>query len=317
MSSVSTYLYEIISPILMIFGTAGSIINIIVFSQKNLRKNPCSIYFIAYNIVNFMYIYFSLLPQTMSSGYNIDYTTSSIVSCRLYFYAIFVLNALSSYYLILASIDRTFITSSNALTRQRSTCRLAYICIGIGTLFWILFHIHALIFTNIVQAGPNVKVCAPQRGTHNTFTTYYNIIEEMIVISLMLIFGISYIKNIRNLGRIQVPAVSVSATRANQIHGSNSFSRKDRQWILMLLMETTIYAVCVGPFAFYLIYLQITLNEIKSTERLQLQNMIYNILIFTSAIPFCTGCYTNLIVSKTFRAEVKKIFSWIKIFNTR
>ncbi|CAF1374932.1 unnamed protein product [Adineta steineri] len=197
MSSVSTYLYEIISPTLMIFGTAGSIINIIVFSQKNLRKNPCSIYFIAYNIVNFMYIYFSLLPQTMSSGYNIDYTTSSIVNC------------------LLASIDRTFITSSNALTRQRSTCRLAYICIGIGTLFWILFHIHALIFTNIVQVGPNSKVCAPQRGTHNTFTTYYNIIEEIIVISLMLIFGISYIKNIRNLGLIQVPTVSVSATRVN------------------------------------------------------------------------------------------------------
>ncbi|CAF0839469.1 unnamed protein product [Adineta steineri] len=308
MSSLNTYLYQIASPILMILGTVGCIINIVVFRRKNLRKNPCSIYFIAYNIANLMYIYSSLLSSTLSIGYNIDYSIYSIVVCRLRFYAILIFSALSPFYLVLASVDRVFITSPNALTRQRSTCRLAYICIGIGTLFWTLSYSHALIFTDIVQLGPNFIMCTPPPGAYYIFTTYFEIIKEITVISLMLIFGIIYIKNIQNLGRIQA-TVDISAVRTMPKHNSNSFSRKDRQWILMLFMEITIYGLCSSPFAMYLIYAQITQNQIKTYERLELENMISFIFIFTAAIPFCTACYTNLIVSKTFRTEVKKIFN--------
>ena len=46
-------LYTFGGPILMGVGTVSCIISLIVFTKKNLRKNPCSIYFMAFNIASF------------------------------------------------------------------------------------------------------------------------------------------------------------------------------------------------------------------------------------------------------------------------
>ncbi|UJR34592.1 hypothetical protein I4U23_027368 [Adineta vaga] len=56
----------------------------------------------------------------------------------------------------MASIDRMFLTSKNALTRQRSTSHLAYKSIIITSIFWLIFHIHALILPNIIQIYPMI-----------------------------------------------------------------------------------------------------------------------------------------------------------------
>jgi hypothetical protein len=135
MEAAETYLYRFGCPILMLIGIIGCILNLIVFTQKNLRKNPCSIYFIAYNLANLTYIYSSLLALTMSIGYSIDPSSHNLAICHLRLYITVLFNCLTAFYLILAAIDRILITSPNALTRQRSTRRFAYVCIGIGTLF--------------------------------------------------------------------------------------------------------------------------------------------------------------------------------------
>ncbi|CAF2843332.1 unnamed protein product [Rotaria sp. Silwood2] len=149
MKAAQKYLYQFACPVLMLFGTIGCVLNIIVFTQKALRQYPCSIYFIAYNVANFLYIYSSLLALTLSAGYSIDAGIYNLIVCRLRLYTVCVFNVLSPFYLILTSVDRIFVISSNALTRQRSTCRFAYLCIIIGTLFWALSHSHILIASNI------------------------------------------------------------------------------------------------------------------------------------------------------------------------
>ncbi|CAF5014836.1 unnamed protein product, partial [Rotaria sp. Silwood1] len=204
MKATQKYLYQFACPILMLFGTIGCILNLIIFTEKALRKNPCSIYFIAYNMANFLYIYSSLLALTLSVGYSIDVSIYNLIVCRLRIYTVSLFNTLSPFYLILASVDRVFITSSNALIRQRSTCRFAYLCIIIGTLFWALFHSHALIASNIKQIAPSSFLCYFQQGIHLVFVSYYSVIKETLALLLMIIFGLWSINNIRNLRHIRV-----------------------------------------------------------------------------------------------------------------
>jgi hypothetical protein len=47
---MSSNLYYLGGPLLMILGTISCICNIFVFIQKTLRKNPCSICLIAFNV---------------------------------------------------------------------------------------------------------------------------------------------------------------------------------------------------------------------------------------------------------------------------
>jgi hypothetical protein len=297
LQSATQYLYQVGCPILMLIGTIGCILNLIVFTQKNLRKNPCSIYFIAYNIANLLYIYSSLLSLMLDVGYNIDPSSHYLIICRLRLYAAILFNCLSPFYLILASIDRILVTSQNALTRQRSTRRLAYVCIIGGTLFWTLFHIHALIFTNIIQLGPNIFLCYFSAGVYLAFVGYYSIIKEILALSLMIIFGIWTVKNIRSTGRARVaPDLSIGGTTMeNNLHSAAS---KDRQLILMLRIDITIYASFSFMYAIFLMYQQI-----------KIENSVRNICLFSIGIPFCSSCYGNLFASKTFRKEVKKVIS--------
>ncbi|CAF3872175.1 unnamed protein product, partial [Adineta steineri] len=59
LKSITKYLYQIGGPILICIGSLSCILSLIVFTKKSLRKNPCSLYFISYNIANLILMYSS------------------------------------------------------------------------------------------------------------------------------------------------------------------------------------------------------------------------------------------------------------------
>jgi hypothetical protein len=146
-STFSTCLHHL--TLLIFIGTVSFICNLIIL----IRKSPCSICLIAFNSSSFLLLYFSLLPATLQIGFNIESGSSNLVYCRIRYYLGFLFARLPSFYLILASIDRTLVTSSNVRVRQLSNRCFIYKCIFGLTLFWTLFH------TNIIQFQPNDFVC--------------------------------------------------------------------------------------------------------------------------------------------------------------
>jgi len=246
-------------------------------------------------------------------GYQIDPRLYNLPICRLGNYIETLFTYLSPFYLILAAIDRTLITSPNALTRQKSTLRLAYICLGCGTLFWVLFYSHIFILSNIIQIGPNIFACFFEQGVYLAVLSYYFIMEEIVALALMIFFGLWSIKNTRSTRRITATN-DLSLTRIGGLRGNlQLISSKDRQMVFMLFMDITIYALFSCVYGIYLIYEQITQNYVKSDDRIQIETYVEYICLYIISIPFCTSCYTNLIASKTFRKELKKVVSWERI----
>jgi hypothetical protein len=276
--------------------------------QKNLRKSPCSIYFVAVNISSLLIIYAALFPPTLSTGYGINLTANNIVYCRLTIYGSFFLQSVNSFYLFFASVDRILITSSNASTRRVSTRRLAYICIIGATLFWALFHIHALILVDIIQLGPNYYVCYFQPGVYPVFIAYYTLVFAILIPITMAITGLWTVMNIRRLNRVKnLPVVWTSNATVGNVQ--RSATPKDRQLILMLLIDIMVFIIFSSLMAAYLMEQQITQYETKSYEQIEVDTFIGNVASVSVNIPFCVGFYTHLIVSKTFRSEVKTILT--------
>jgi hypothetical protein len=52
---------------------------------------------------------------------------------------------------------------------------------------------------------------------------------------------------------------------------------------------------------------------VKRSKQTQIENTVKNLEQLAATIPVTTSFYTNLIVSKTFRNEVKKALSWRQI----
>ena len=307
------YLYLTVGSILILMGTAGCLINLIIFIRRNLRQNPCLIYFIAFNIFNLCYIYLSLVGLTLEIVYHINPSATSVIICRLRIYFSILLNWFNPFFLILASIDRIMITSHNVHTRQKSTRRLAYLSTIVGTMLWAIFHSHALIFSNIVEVGPNVTICYHQLGIYLTFMGYYSITKEISALILLIICALWTVKNVRSVRRVRV-APDVHPNHLVEQDGRPKNRSKDRQLIWMLLMDIVIYALFSFTMAIFLVYQEITQHQMKSVVRTRIEVFVRNVCFLSIAVPFCSSCYTNLIASATFRKEVKKLLSRIRPF---
>ena len=112
-------------------GSISCLMSLPVFNRKTLRKNPCSIYMSVFHIINFVYTITIMLPSILTIGYEMTMITSALGLCRFSLYMAYVLDVLEPNRLILAASDRLMITSQNVRTRQRSTCRLAYMSIDL------------------------------------------------------------------------------------------------------------------------------------------------------------------------------------------
>ena len=306
--SIQQNVFRIGGPILITIGSISCLLNLMVFTKDTLRKNPCTICLIAVNIINLIYFYLGLLLTTLAVGYNIDPSTSNIIFCRFRFYVGYVLGCWQASCLVLASIDRVLITSPNAGTRRRSTRRLIAISmIGIG-IFWMIIQIHAWIFTEILQYGPDYFVCFCQPGIYTTVMTYHSfIVLGTLPALLMTIFGFWTVKNIRQLGPARRPPNTMNT--GNVVIGRPyAFQPKDRQLVRMLLLDIIFFVICKCPSSFFLMYQQITQYNEKTADQQLIEITILQITFFWYFVDNGIGCYTNMFVSKTFRTELKRTF---------
>jgi hypothetical protein len=293
---------------LLSIGSVSCILNLLVFTSNTLRKNPCAICFAAMSAIDLLYLYLGLLLTIFQSGFNYNPGANNIVYCRSVYYVDLILASLGPTYLIVASIDRTLVTSRNAGTRKQSTRRLSILCLLSLALFWAVFHIHALIFIKIIQIAPDYFICYFQPGAYTVFITYYSLfLVGIIPPLLMAIFGFLTVKNIRQVRRPlhQSHASAIDTTTVGRTYTVES---KDRQLIRMLIMEIIIYLFSRFPSTIFLIYQQITQDQTKSAEQISTEQFIANITYFLGFIDSSVSCYTNILVSKSFRTELKRIF---------
>jgi hypothetical protein len=307
-------LFYIGGPILMFISTLGCSLNLIVFTRRHLRKNPCSMCFIALNINHILYTFLCLIPAILQIGYNINPSAYNLIFCRCRYYLAFVLASLERFYLILACIDRTLITSARFRIKKWSNTHFIGICIGSLILFWILFHIHALINTNIFEYELNIFICAPNSGLYSILISFYSLIfNDIITPILMITFGLLTVKNIRQVRRIGIDIrVGVLKNEVRLVPYSQTLNAKERQMIILLFIELLVYIIFSFMNPIYLLYKQLTEYELGSIKKQMIEQFISTILLFITFIPYSINFYINLLVSKAFRKEIKKIFFQLK-----
>jgi hypothetical protein len=105
----------------------------------------------------------------------------------------------------------------------------------------------------ISQIGPNTFLCYFQQGVQLTLMGNYQVIKEILSILLMMICGFWTINNVHKIQRIRAdPTASVCRTTTENIPRS-TFS-KDRQLIIMLVVDIIIYALFSFAIAIFLMY---------------------------------------------------------------
>jgi hypothetical protein len=250
-----------------ILGLIGNIFNIMIFTRPSLIKNPCTVYLLSSTCMNISILFFGLFIRTLMDGFNIDVIGNSLVLCRLRYFILHPSYVLSLWFLVLASIDRFCISSRNVHLRNFSQLLIARRTVVVATCVCLLIYIHSVGLFQIEQlkSGP---YCYAKVGSYRIFYDFLFFASfSFFPPILMMIIGLATVRNIR-LARI--PNIMTRAT-------VGQLNRKDRQLILMLLVQLIATIICTLPHAIQKLYSTFTVNNTKSLFRLAIENLISQI----------------------------------------
>ncbi|CAF3422059.1 unnamed protein product [Rotaria socialis] len=160
LSFIINKLNRYIPIVLLILGSIGHILNILVFARPPLRTNSCSIYLISGSIASFVSLYVYLITSFLAT-YNRDPTQKSNILCEIRFYLRYSTITLSTWFILFACIDRLFTSSNNAYIRLRSSLYLAKRTIVIAIILVLFVRIHkyfiAMQFIETIFAHKQIK----------------------------------------------------------------------------------------------------------------------------------------------------------------
>ncbi|CAF3679605.1 unnamed protein product [Rotaria sordida] len=279
---------------LFLLGSIGLTLNTLIFTRPIFRQNSCVHYFLASTIANYFVVFFILPSRILSDGFNIDPGQYNLFYCKIRFYTYFTAKSLSSWFIVLACLDRKMSSSQYVHRRAFARPNVARWMIFFTTLIGLIFYSHVLIFYEIDQR----QQCDARSGFYRLFNdSVYLIGYSLAPPLLMLLFGIWTIVNTRRLRRIVPRFGRRMATLNNQ----------DHTLMLMLLLQVSLVSITAVPHAVQKLYSTLTLNVPKDDLTKAADNVFIVVVRTISFFNHSCTFYLLTLSGKMFRQELYKI----------
>lgn len=275
--------------LLIIVGTIGNGLTVLILLRPNLRRYTTMRYLTAVAMADLCSLYswnLNLFYKHLINPYQNDLEDSSMIGCRLISFIGFVSLQLSSWYLTLVSIDRClniyFLFWNRRFGRpSRST----WIILSI-TLIVLLLNSHLLFYNgfyeeNCVAIGKRTCFTCYARpdDRHYIFPKWekvHVIIYNFIPFSIMLVSTCFIIRRSIPSKRIQ----RTLSTDSKNFSRTNFRQRKQRQVTYILLSVIFLFVLLTTPVMIYNVFLRNHLKHLKP-----LKYIVHGILLciqFTS-----------------------------------
>ena len=290
-----TYRY---APIfLLMFGIIGNLLSCLVFSQRVLRTNPCAIYFLAVSISNLVFLPTQLSTILGSWDQSLNLTNNISGLCKLMMFIILTTRTLILWFLVLATIDRYLISSSNINRRRMSSLKQSHRCIVITCVAAILIWAESTFCFDANRIEMPVQCYTTSDQCHLYNSIALSLIAIAIPSILMFIFGLLTIINIRQSRRNIGPnTMTVTVTVM-----PGKIRRNEHNLTQMLLTQVFLIIILNFPYAMFILYLTITDFQQKTVVQEVVNGFIFNTLIL---LPFIFSSISFLfytLVGKVFR----------------
>ncbi|CAF1264989.1 unnamed protein product [Adineta ricciae] len=236
----------------------------------------------------------------MAAAYGIQIFGYSVVTCKLLTYLLFWSRTLPSWFIALASIDR----SRSVSLRTWSSLRVAFWANLITTIAVGLAYIYVLfVYTTL----PGSAGCSLAQGSARSFNGIWNLIIFSLGPPLiMLYFGSLTIRHLRQSAkqvRLQKNQTNVQSQPQLQRQ-----KKTDRQLIQMMIVQCVYFSVTSSSISINWIYVAARPPLAMDALQVAKDDLFAQITGFTSLTGACTSFYLFTLSSKLFRSELVNLF---------
>ncbi|UJR18043.1 hypothetical protein I4U23_004944 [Adineta vaga] len=299
------------SYLLIVLGTVGHVLNVYVFTRPTLRSNPCARYFLAATIGGIFCTYVNTLLRLLQSIYpNYNPFGYSTASCKILTFIAYCFRCNTSWFIVLASIDRFLCSSTSRNVREWSNLRMTYRAILFVIVVVGLFYLYVPIQFENIQT--NFK-CPGAQTTYPLFNGIWNLLIFSLGPSLfMLIFGLLTIRHVQQVVRrartdniqLQTSNECVAPIQNRLAHRKTT----DRQLTRMMLAQCLYFGLLSTPISVSYLYVAVRINVISDALQTAKDILFINISGLLSITAACTSFYLFTLSSPLFRRELANLF---------
>jgi hypothetical protein len=298
LNNATIYIYKYVHFVFYIISDIGTLLSLLIFFKRPWRKNVCVFYFKIFLLFNLCYINSTMIGITLISGFQINIQNSNVILCKMYYYVSFLFATLPPTTLILASIDRLLISSQNVDTRMYSSKRLAYFTISISTFILIVFNSHILVKVDLQEFYPSYFICYYNTSKfYLDFVSYSLAAINVVFCVLMIILCMFAFKNVRHIR-------AIPREKRNQIR---PMTKKDFQLLRCLFAQDVIYIIFGTMITGFYVYDAITRDHVQTTLEQTIRTFLNSCFTFLYDISYSMSFFVFVIVSKSFRHELKRL----------
>ena len=280
-----------------ITGVLGGLLNVIVFlSFHTFRENSCAFYLTIISFLNIGQLLSGYLPRIMLSGFQIDWTQSSVIFCKFRWFHLQTCLLIISTCSCLATIDQFCATYVNPRWQQFANIKIARRLSLIFTCLWFVHGIPYLIYqTHMIIPSTNRTICIITDANFQDYFIYCNtlILTGFLPVVIMVIFGCLAYRNLRKLAFEIVPVVR---------------RELDKQLTTMVLMHVILNVFTTVP---YMIIVILSIQPDTNARAMSNHSPSLTAIVCLYYLNFSVSVLEQAIEVTYFSPSVHSIFTFV------
>ncbi|KAL4240834.1 hypothetical protein ACF0H5_001622 [Mactra antiquata] len=304
--------WQIVSPILIIFGTTGNVISIKILSQRKFNRWASSIYLIGLAVADMCVLYVGLLRQWVKYTFDIDIRSLHPVICRTHWWLMYSCADIPVWILTAITIERLVSTLCPYKSKRICTKNKAKITLAVIVLVALLVNSHLVYgFGGIEIPNGNGTMyipCAPRTEAYEHFFakvwTWIDLCKFSLIPFAILSIGnaciIFKLVASRRKVRTSVRPLSTASTTV-------ATSNKASNMTILLLSLNFIFIISTSPVCIYFIgesYWIPTDLPLKIRQQDPWWAFVNMLMFSNNSANFVLYCLTG----SRFRESVKDLF---------
>ena len=195
--------------VIFVAGVIGGLLNLVVLlSLRTFRESSCAFYLTIMSIVNIGQLFAGLFTRIMISGFDIDWTHTSLFYCKFRAFFLQFCISMSFSCFCLATVDQFLATCSSRYWRQCSNIRVARCLTTAAIIVWILHGIPYLMFYQHTIVNGSVQCVIGNENLQKYSSYIYGILcVGVCPMMITMVFGLLAFRNVRQIARRTVPLV--------------------------------------------------------------------------------------------------------------
>lgn len=191
---IAFWLYRIVPFTLLTIGVLGNILNFVVLSRRQMRKYSATVYLLFLAGSDMVFLWFSLLPDTIYNITGIRLENYSKFLCRTRVWVCYTSGPFSVWLLALLTIERVLLTKAPVAYRLKLTPRTSFVASMITLLTLATGNIHCIFGFKYYQTRNEIKTEFGDDLLHFpcTFATkpYFLFFRKTWVLMVLLVLNI-------------------------------------------------------------------------------------------------------------------------------